>query len=332
MKTLLFSIATLLSVATFAQTSYSLTAYSSAYEELTNSIPVEFLEDEGHWDDPTFIIPFGFDFQIGDQTYNSSMQFGSGAMMGFGDFFNPGTTSITFFGLTDDFADGATLEGLDSSIISYQIVGNTGNKIAKIQYKNAAFYEEIDSPEAAAENRMDFQLWFYELDGIMEVHYGNFNVPDPELVFYGNVGPSTALAINYGLISETLDYGAAIVGSPENPTLVSFTAVPDDEFEVSLNAMPVSGQVHRLTPGSSVGILDVKAPEFSIYPTLAQSEIWVKDARQANATYRILDITGKEVKIGKLETNNSINVSNLNAGVYLMSIDGMGNAAKFIKQ
>ncbi len=333
MKKSLFLVAILISVASFAQTSYTLSSYTSAYEELTTPIPVEFLFDEdGHWDNPFFIIPFGFDFQIGGETFNSSTQFGGGAMMGFGNFLNPNLSVITFFGLTDDFVDGSTIEGLDSSIISYQIVGSVGDRIAKVQYENAAFYEEIASPEAAAENRMDFQLWFYEQNGIMEVHYGSSNIPNPDLAFFENMGPSGVLAVNYNLDSETIDYGAAIIGNPVDPTLFTFTIVPDEEFQTSLDSMPISGQVHRLAPASPNAVFNAKAPAFSIYPTIAQNEIWIKNAPQLSAAYRILDITGKEVKAGKTQSQSSINVSNLNSGIYLISIDGMGNAAKFIKK
>ena len=333
MKTPLFFAGMLLCMASFAQSSYTLTSFSSAYEELSNPIPVEFTEDEGgHWDDSPFTVPFGFDFQLGDETFNSSTQFGSGAMMAFGDFMNPNFSSLSFFGLTDDIVDGSTIEGLDSSIISYQIVGNPGSRIAVVQYQNVAFYDEIDSPEPAAENRMDFQLWFYELNGIMEVHYGNSTIPNPELAFFGNMGPSAVLALNFNFDSEMLEYGAAIIGNPAAPSLTEFTVIPDEEFQMSLDGMPISGQVHRLTPASPNGVSVARVPEFSIYPTIAQNEIWVKAADQTNANYRILDITGKEVRKGVLQIGTSINVSNLNSGVYLISLDGMGNAAKFVKQ
>lgn len=45
-----------------------------------------------------------------------------------------------------------------------------------------------------------------------------------------------------------------------------------------------------------------------------------------------MDITGKEIMTGKIQNKNPINVSNLNAGVYLFSINGMSNSAKLIKQ
>src|SRR5690606_4090803 len=77
---------------------------------------------------------------------------------------------VHLFGLYDDFADAAAIEGLSTSEITYNTTGDIGNRITKIQYKDAAFYEEVNGPEPAAENRMSFQLWFYEDNGIMEIH------------------------------------------------------------------------------------------------------------------------------------------------------------------
>src|SRR5690606_39196445 len=93
---------------------------------------------------------------------NSLSQMKLGAMMAFGDIMNMEDSLIHIFALTDDIVDGDFIEDLPSSEISYTTEGAVGNRIAKIQYQHVAFYEEVISPEAAAESRMDFQLWFYE--------------------------------------------------------------------------------------------------------------------------------------------------------------------------
>ncbi len=333
MKKPLFLVAMLLGLSAFAQNSYTLSTYNSTYTELTNPTPVEFMFDDGEpWDDSFFTVPFGFNFQIGGETFTSTSQLGSGALMGFGDILDPGLEELTFFGLNDDLVDGATIEGLDSSFISYTVTGLPNNKIAKIQYKNAAFYAETASPEPAAENRINFQIWFYEDDGIMEIHYGESNIPDPQMVFYGNDGPGAVLVLGLNFDGETLDYGAAIFGDPTSPSLAEFTIIPEDEEQAGLSGIPASGRVHRLAPSNPLGIFNVKAPEFSVYPTITESELWVKGETNANANYRIMDITGKQVLAGRMQNQNVINVSNLNAGVYLFSIDGMSSAAKFIKK
>lgn len=332
MKKSLFLIALMASITSFAQTHYALSTYHAAYTELINpAIINSYVDDVETWDDPLYTLSFGFDFEIGAEIYTSITQFGEGAYMAFGDPINLEDT-VHIFGLQEDLIDGAYLEGLASSQISFKTVGTAGNRIAKIQYQNAAFYNEVTSTEPAADNRMSFQLWFYENGGIMEIHYGNSNLPSPELAFSGNQGPIMVVGLNVSLQTVGVEYGASIIGDPTNPTLFEFTTIPEGEYQMGLDGMPESGRVYRLAPAYPVGIFEAKAEKFSVYPTITESNLWIKGETNANTEYRIMDITGKEILIGKIQNQNPINVSNLNPGVYLFSINGMGNAAKFIKQ
>ena len=324
-KTLLFT-ALLIGTASFAQTSYTLDTYTSEYAPLNNpNVITEFGEDEEHWDDPEFEIPLGFNFAIGDQSYNTVLQMGSGATLGF---FNFMTSTLNMFGFLDDFMDAGVLPGEAPSTISYKIEGNSGNRIAKVQYENAAFYEEINEM-ATATNRMTFQLWFYENGGVFEVHYGPSTISDPLLAFEGLLGPTVVVATN--LDFNTFDFAGVISGNPANPVLSVILSDEDDDFE-GLNSVPASGRVHRLIPSGVVGIVDAETPKYSVYPSPAQNHIWVKDAENSNAAYHITDITGKQIKAGNLSGNHPINVSDLNAGLYILSIDGMVNAVKFVKE
>ena len=327
-KNLLFA-AMLLGVSAFAQNPYTLSTYTSPYTELTNATSVD-LSDEGGdpWDDPEFPLPFGFDFSMNDASYNSTTQYYYGALFIFEDL---GAGEQQFFGVYDDLSDASGVQGLAASEISYSIEGAPGSQIAKLQYRDAAYYEEVygDDP-VGAENRTNFQIWFYEDGGVLEVHFGTSIVPDPELVLYGNLGPTILLGLGSTDFGGSVGYGTVITGSPENPTLASISSIYEEP--TGLSAFPESGRVFRLTPSNPLGIFDAKAPEFSIYPTITENNLWVKGETNANANYRIMDITGKEVMNGKMQNQNAINVSNLNAGVYLFSIDGMSSAAKFIKK
>ena len=74
--------------------------------------------------------------------------------------------------------------------------------------------------------------------------------------------------------------------------------------------------------------------EWTIYPTPAKNYLnLLKPAQIENANYVINDISGKEMSAGLLaEENNTINISNLSAGVYFISITQMGNGnAKEVK-
>jgi len=338
MKKPLFLIAMMLGIASFAQNTYTLSTYTSTYTELTNATPVNIIEEgEGeHWDDPLFFIDLDFGFPIGGSTYNSLIQFGDGAAFLIGNINYEDTTLtssiVHFFGMLDDFVDGADAPESLASEITHNTTGDIGNRITKIEYKDAAFYEEVYGMEPSAENRMNFQLWFYENDGIMEVHFGESNITDPALVFYENPGPSMMIAtdIDFEDENEGLSWAGLVIGNPATPTLLqgNFDIIEDG----SLNGIPESGRVYRFSPSGSVGIANAETPAFSIYPTLVQNQIWVKDPVPTNAVYRIIDIAGKQVKTGSLTGNNPLDASDLNAGLYIFSIDGMANAVKFVKE
>lgn len=336
MKKPLLLLAMMIGVASFAQTTYTISTYTSTYSELVNASPVELLEDweEEYWDDPLFFVPLEFGFEVGDSTYNSIIQFGSGADMLIANlnYVDSTLTSplVHLFGIMEDFADAAAIPGLTPSEITHNTTGVAGSRIMKLQYKDAAFYDEVYGPEPAAENRMNFQMWFYEDNGIMEIHFGESNIPNPELAFYDNPGPGILIATDASFDDGSVGWGAIVIGNTSNPTLLQVDM--EEEPEESLNGVPESGRVYRFTPSINVGLSTVNGPEFSLYPTIAQSEIWVKDAKVANAAYRIMDITGKQVKADHFSGNTSVNISDLNAGVYIFSIDGMSHAVKFVKK
>lgn len=326
----------LLGAVSFAQTTYTISTYTSPYSELTNSTPVEIIQEEDweeeYWDDPLFFIPLEFGFKVGELSYNAIIQFGGGSEMMIANLNLADTLlnsqAISIFGIIDDLADRAAIPGLPSSEITHNTTGTEGNRITKIQYKDAGFSQEIYWSDSTAENRISFQMWFYEDNGLLEIHFGESNIIDPELIFYDNPGPGVAIGSNIDFDDELSGWGALVIGDPANPSLLQGDFY---DIEGTLNATPESGRVYRFTPSLSTGLADAKAPEFSIYPTIAKSEIWIKDANVINATYRIMDISGKEILTDKFQTETSIDVSNLKTGLYIISIDGMSSAAKFIK-
>lgn len=335
MKKLLFAVAMMAGMTSVAQITYSLSTYTSAYSELENATSVAIVDDyeEEYWDDPLFFIPLEFGFEAGEVTYNSLVQIGSGAEILIANLNYEDTLLsdplVNIFGFIDDLVDRGAVPGLPSSTITYSSTGNEGSRIMKLQYKDAGFYEELVINDSASENRINFQLWFYEENGILEVHHGESNITDPELVFWDNPGPGIAIGTGFDFENGDAGWGALVTGDPTNPTLFEGNFY---EMEGALNAMPESGRVYRFTPGETIGLINASSPEFSIYPTLATSEIWVKDTNIANATYRILDISGKEIQTGKLRNEAGIDVSSLKTGLYLISIDGMNSATKFLKK
>ncbi len=83
-------------------------------------------------------------------------------------------------------------------------------------------------------------------------------------------------------------------------------------------------EITSLYSSSSVGVNEVSQCNlFSVFPNPAQSAINVKaDAKLVGSVFTIYDYTGKGVKTGKLNSENTtIEMGNLSGGIYTFSID-----------
>lgn len=314
MKTTLLLLSMLFTLTISAQ--YTVSTFTEEYTNLTDD---QNLGIESDWDDPFFTLPFGFDFQIGTSTINSMNQDGLGAAFFSGTFDNGNA-----LGYIEDLRDGVSVG--DASFITYKVEGNAGDRICKIQYANCAFYEEVEI-EGTANNRVNFQIWFYESDFAVEFRFGASIISDPGLAYYNLQGP------NIGIFQDITDDGEAVgtatylSGNPESPTVETNTDVIQIEFN-GLNGTPEDGRVYRFTP-SSLSADNQKKELFSIYPTLANEEIWVKGTSNIRGTYSIANLAGQIVETGVLNSDR-IDVSSLRSGFYLISIGE--TSQKFIKQ
>ncbi len=310
------------SISIFGQNSYNFSTYTQTYEPVEGGNTIEIGEEFG---DAT-VIDLGFDFQFADETLTQITVFGleTGLFLE-----NESISAITFL---NGFIDNAELDGTPSSA-SYATTGAAGNRICKIDYKRLGFYGVFDDLEAATgDNLIDFQIWFYENGSIVEFHFGESTISDPELAYDGASGPSILVLIGQIFDEEELnaDFFLVLSGNPANPTLT--TSIDDlDEF-VGLDSTPASGRVYRFAPDLPTSLSEADQVEISIYPTLAVDAITVKSSFTGKKKYQIFDITGKEVMNGLMSDQERIQVSQLHAGVYLFALEGSAKAQKFVKQ
>jgi len=81
-------------------------------------------------------------------------------------------------------------------------------------------------------------------------------------------------------------------------------------------------------------VSDRKGPEFLIYPNPTRDLIFIDTPQTySTATYRLFDVSGRLVAGGRL-VSNTINVSDVKSGVYVLSVnfDGLTSERKFVKQ
>ena len=71
--------------------------------------------------------------------------------------------------------------------------------------------------------------------------------------------------------------------------------------------------------------LNIDNNSFKFYPNPAQNTLQIEyqDIIQKDIWYKIIDLTGKTVQQGKL-TDNYIDISNLNKGVYIINFNMEG--------
>lgn len=332
-KLLPFSVMLALVITAQAQNvQYQLSAFTTPFAELSGAT----VHDEADWDDPFITIPLEFPFQLGNTVLTSLSQVGLGAEWGE---FNFSAFSFSSVGYYPDLISSAEANNPGApSIISWLTDGPAGNRILKIEYKDAAFYSEVMGDETA-ENRVTFQLWFYEAGSAIEFRFGPSNITDPFLAYEGFEGPPLMLAANVDLSMTStgaVDVGLLISGNPSNPQLITFDNYFDFEDQLfdgeisTLSGTPANGQVYRLDQ-LIVSTNDEEAPGFLLYPTIAEQEIRIKGQLSSVQNFRIVNITGAAVKNGVLN-NNRIDVSDLAPGVYLMQLDGYHTAQKFVKR
>lgn len=320
-KNLLLICAILAGTCAFSQ--YTLTAFSENYQPFANgTTPNGVFEG---WDDPEFAIPLGFDFTMANTTFNTAMQVGLGSFI-FGGNFSNGAG----FGYLSDIIDGGQVPEGISSEITYTTTGSMGSQICKIQFANAAFYTEV-ADFNTAENRTNFQIWFYEEDFSIEIRFGESNITMAPLVYEGASGPIIGIFTGISNDGETAEYAAALTGNPETPELELIDVEQGDIFSTALDGTPADGQVYRFAP-TTVSTDDLeKQVEFSVFPNPTVDRVQIGGDLPQNTPYRISDVTGKIVKSGLYQQASTIDVMDLSPGIYLISVDGIATTQKFVK-
>ncbi len=322
-KILLTAVALIVAVGSMAQTQYNFSAFNETYSNLSNPIT---LSDGDVWDDPEYIIPLGFDFQISTYTFNTLyiVSWGLGGVVSSssaGTGFLPAIVPIG-----QDIVSLTDLVGNSTSPITYKIDGAPGSRIAKIEWQNFGFFEDQTTADF-----MNMQLWLYEGTNTIEYRFGPSAINSPNESFEGETGPSVALLSSYDFDNdELLDVAYVLTENTANPTVVEYG--PGDEInEGALTGAIPDGTVYRFTPGV-LGIQENFKLEFTIFPNPVQ-DILTISSNNTNQEVIFFNNLGQEIQMDRF-TETSYNVAGLRAGLYFIQIksDGAKVTKKFIKK
>ena len=273
------------------------------------------------WDDPIFLIPVGFDYQYYDNSYDTILisNFGYGAYMGFEHAGPDLFPVLSAFGadLVDRASDTINFDGESGSVspISYQVEGNAGSRILKVEWRNTGFYMDL-TDDNLAQDSINLQLWLYEGSGTIEIHFGPSSIASPALDYDGESGSFVMLAPHvdlnsYNPVAETL----WLDGNQASPSLTS-GSTPS-----YLDGTVADGTIYRFALSAAGVNENIITSQISVFPNPASNRIYFKttDLKFTNETIEITNATGRIVKSVSF-SKNGIDVSELSNGIYFLRI------------
>ncbi len=172
------------------------------------------------------------------------------------------------------------------SAISYEVSGAVGQRIVKFQWKNAGF--RPSQPTSDPNDFVNFQIWLFEADNHLEVHFGPHNTSP---VTYGN--PPGQTAQNQGpsvkLVFNNCTNILGLNGPANQPSHIFYNnCSPNYSF---IQGSPASGVVYNFSPAVT-GIPEIKAGALKMFPNPVRTSLIVKGFPA--------DLTLKEVTVTTL--------------------------------
>ena len=212
-------------------------------------------------------------------------------------------TEYTLYALSKD-AEGNTIQ-LDTKKVSTAILGGEGISVIDLQVKvtsNTSVFVTATPNEETA-----------------EYHYILI-----EKLYADSIGADSTMSIIYAD-----PYALYLVDEWEWIDLR-----PETEYLAIAQGKNVKGEWGEITKVEFVttidGTIEIVENNFNIYPNPATSEVRISSSMNGEANVSIYDMTGrcvKEVRVADI-SNATINVSDINKGVYFINVDG--NVEKII--
>ncbi len=209
---------------------YTLTTIAEPYANLTGAVSIN---NGDIWDDPIYIVPIGFPFELNGHTISSLEFYGVGAFLSAPTSDPDIVTAVFPFEM--DMIDRGEILGESQSPLSYKLEGTVGSRIFKLEWNNAGSYSEFF--EGTQNMYINLQLWLYEGSNTIEFRFGDSFVDDPDL-FYAGEGTFMGLT-DFDENAEVLSNAHFFSGLIDMPVLSA--------ADVTIEGTPASGTVYRLS-------------------------------------------------------------------------------------
>lgn len=264
---------------------YTFTPSTDLYENLQNPT---ILTNGVVWDEETFLLPLGFTFYVGNKGFDT-VAINANGYLTFVNNVVSETYAAMIFGNVDLQDRGAGTVTAKSPI-SYQIDGNMGSQVVKIQYKNAGFFDGISS------DSVSFQVWIYENLDKIEYRFGGVSISNPTLVFQGNTGAICGL---FTANANNLNTGFTLANSAIFPDTAQFTAI--DLFNLpSLNDLIPENTVYTFAYNHPVASRILIDPSLAVEvlgnPTRDFTTIQMILPQSSMISMEVFDMNGKRLQ------------------------------------
>jgi hypothetical protein len=313
----LMLISTMLLICYFSEAQYSMTTKMEAYQELDNPTSVNL--DEVWNEGSNYQVYFNFDFQIYGQTYTALNVIAGGGIS------FPGLGEKQLFVYHTPFG-GYLLKdkGETNSIseINYEINGEAGQRILKIEWKNAGFVQWFTISDPT--DYVDMQIWLIESDNHIEIHFGdNQTAPStygyPEATSDSNPGPSIKFWF------DSCDNVLCLTGAANLPSYNFYSICNPNYYFV--DGTPSNGIIYSFIPTGSGGVQEFVSEKISVYPNPFTEQITITFSdEQINTVIKLLDLNGKAIRVLNISgIEYKIERGDLTAGIYFLQINNGKN-------
>lgn len=182
----------------------------------------------------------------------------------------------------------------------YLISGSIGNQILKLQFSNIKF-----SHDYTGQDFINYQIWYYESDKTIEIHFGPGSVTNSQSYFVVGQGVKNGAAIGFNNLW--------LAGTPSNPTTTTLSGS-------TLNGTPPSGTIYRfvVSPTNLPDNVSNTKCQSLIHPNPASDMLYFTE-EVFNSGYVISDITGKIWLKGRAKAA-PLNISGLAKGSYIIKL------------
>ncbi|HTL82560.1 MAG TPA: T9SS type A sorting domain-containing protein [Bacteroidia bacterium] len=298
--------------------SFAFTQFTSAYTPLTSGTD---LYGATPWNSNSIMnIPIGFTFNfMGQNETTLDMIPGIAA-------WPAGYDSMGVYAFEASVTDTGSV--VSKSPVTYQVSGTAGNRILKIETKDAGFTNEAQVL-GYYQSWVNFQLWLYESDNSIEVHIGPNSVVNPNICYNDSTMPGPNVGpLELNTSQTAMLYSLLLTGNPSAASSGPWSNFPTSG-PPALSGTPADGTVYRFSVVlSGINEAEQVFTNVGLFPNPANENATlfyqVKNAGDVNM--QITDMQGRIVaneQLGMQDTgthNYSVNTSELSNGIYFVTL------------